>query len=114
MSPAKAKQTVLVSTVALMAISLYRVKTEEGALYKRLWGTGVIGLFLAVMADFAPSVAGPFAALVVLGSLTNGGDAALQNLLGGAAAKTTTTTTGPPGTTGPQVPTTTTNTGGAK
>lgn len=105
MSPAKAKQTVLVSTVALMAISLYRVKTEEGALYKRLWGTGVVGLFLAIMADFAPSVAGPFAALIVLGSLTNGGDKALQNLLGGAA-KTPATR--------PQVPTTTTKTGGAK
>ena len=104
MTPEKAKQTVLVSMLALIAINLYRVKSD-GSMYKRLWGTGVVGVFLSILADFAPAIAGPFAVLTVLGSLTNGGDKALQNLLGGASAATT--VKGPTGTTGPQGATTT-------
>ena len=107
MSPVKAKQTVLVAMIALIAINLYRVKSD-GSMYKRLWGTGVVGVFLSILADFAPSIAGPFAVLTVLGSLTNGGDKALQNLLGGASA--TAAVKGPTGTTVPQGSTTTTTT----
>lgn len=83
MTPTKSKQVVLVSMLALMAISVYRQKGDPGTLYKRVWGTGVLGVMLSLMADFIPDVAGPFAGLVVLGALTNGGDKAINNLLGG-------------------------------
>ena len=95
MNPAQAKKTVLVSMLILAGIAVYR-GSSTGGTFKRIWGTGVVGVFLSITADFAPSVAGPFAALVVLGSLTTGGDTAIQNLLGGltktAAANTKTTT----------------------
>lgn len=98
MNPTQAKKTVLVSMLALVAIAVYRGKAGDGQTYKRVWGTGVVGLALSIVADFAPTVAGPFAALVVLGSLTNGGDAAIQNLLGGITKAGATTGTSPAGT----------------
>lgn len=98
MNPTQAKKTVLVSMLALVAIAVYRGKANDGTTYKRVWGTGVVGLALSIVADFAPTVAGPFAALVVLGSLTNGGDAAIQNLLGGITKAGATTGTSPAGT----------------
>ena len=89
MSPQQAKQTVLVSMLALVAIAAFKDKGLPP--YKRVWATGVIGVILSVVADFAPQIAGPFAALVVLGSLTNGGDQAIQNLLGGATGSSSST-----------------------
>lgn len=89
-SKGTARKMVLVATFGLAVVNIYRVrKPNERAprdvtTYRRLWGTGVVGVMLAVLADFAPQVAGPFAVLVLLGSLTNGGDAALQNALGGS------------------------------
>ena len=47
-----------------------------------MWATGVVGLMLSLLADFAPTIAGPFAILTVLGSLTSGGDKALASLFG--------------------------------
>ena len=101
MNPAQAKKTVLVSMLILAGIAVYRQASQSPGviglgIFRRLWGTGVVGVFLSLTADFAPTIAGPFAALVVLGSLTTGGDTAIQNLLGGltktAAANTKTTT----------------------
>lgn len=88
MTPARSKQIVLVSTVALMAIAVYREQQnrDDTGLFKRVWGTGVLAVMLSIMADFAPQVAGPFAGLVVLGSLTHGGDRALVNLTSGASS----------------------------
>ena len=83
-SKAGARKAVLVSMVALLAISFYRSEKgdAQGSLYKRLWGTSVLGIFLSLLADFVPEIAGPFAVVTVLGSLTNGGDKALQKALG--------------------------------
>lgn len=85
MSPQASKQTVLVSMVALIAIAAYRDKGSPS--YKRVWGVGVLGVMLSIMSDFAPAIAGPFAVLTVLGSLTNGGTQAIDNLLGGVSGQ---------------------------
>ncbi len=84
MSSVQARKAVLVSMVALLAIAYYRTAKgeNEGSVYRRLWGTGVLFIFLSVLADFVPDIAGPFAGLTVLGSLTHGGDKALQNGVG--------------------------------
>ena len=93
-SPTSARKMVLVAMLGLTVINFYRSKTPESDvnLFRRLWGTGVLGLMLSVLADFAPTVAGPFALLVLLGSLTHGGDQAIQNALGKISAPTTATT----------------------
>lgn len=94
------RKLVLVSVAALLLINTYRHQRGEdsGSFYRRLWGTGVVGVFLSVAADFVPTIAGPFSVLVVLGSLTHGGDQALQSALGklGNAVPTA-----PPGPSGP-------------
>jgi hypothetical protein len=84
-----ARKMVLVSTALLVALAFYRgAKDEQGvATFKRVWAAGVVGLFLSITADFAPQIAGPMGVLAVLGSLTRGGDKALQNALGGIASK---------------------------
>jgi len=85
------KKTVLVSILLLAVLAVYRSQraggSEQGSLYKRLWGIGVIGVTLSIAADFVPTVAGPFALLVLLGSLTSGGDKALQNVLASVSSK---------------------------
>lgn len=92
MDVAGAKRTVLVSTMALIFIAIYRdrVAPNEVAFFRRLWGVGVLSVLLATAADFVPRVAGPFALLTVLGAMTQGGDRAfvnaLSNLGGGAKA----------------------------
>lgn len=87
MTPTRSKQIVLVSMLALMVIAVYREKQDrkDVGLFKRIWGTGALGIMLSLLADFAPAVAGPFAGLVVLGALTHGGDQALVNLTNGTA-----------------------------
>lgn len=95
----QARKMVLVSAFLLAAISIYRDRSKPGDAFRSLWGVGVISLVLSIVADFAPTLAGPFAGLVVLGSLTNGGDKLIQNALGKAAATPaqgkTNTPTGP-------------------
>lgn len=88
-SPASARKLVLLSILGLSAIAFYRSRRPETDvnLYRRLWGVGMLGLMLSVLADFAPSVAGPFALLVLLGSLTHGGDVAIQNALANVGQK---------------------------
>lgn len=88
MNQVQARKTVLVSAFLLVAITIYRDRSRGTSdTFKSLWGVGVVSLILSIVADFAPSVAGPFAALVVLGSLTKGGDRIIQSALGKAAAK---------------------------
>lgn len=77
-----AKRTVLVSAFLLAAIAVYRNRSA-GDSFHALWGVGVVAMALSLLADFAPAVAGPFAALVVLGSLTEKGN----NLIGAALGK---------------------------
>lgn len=94
-STAQARRWVLLSLVGLLGVAAYRgnLSGDRGLSY-RLWGVGMLGLMLSAAADVAPQLAGPFAVLVLLGSLTGGGDKAIQNVLGkvsGAPAATTTT-----------------------
>lgn len=96
MTPSKvqARKMVLVSAFLLAAIAIYRDRGGKGATqdtFRALWGVGVVSLVLSITADFAPRVAGPFAALAVLGSLTNGGDRLIQSALSSVAAPQTVT-----------------------
>ena len=85
-SPQQARRWILVSMVLLLIMAAYKSasgKTVGGeGLFKRLWGVGMLGLMLSAAADFVPTLAGPFALLVVVGYATSGGDAAISNVLG--------------------------------
>lgn len=87
MNPSKvqARKMVLVSTFLLIALSVYRDRSGKTdspqGTFRVVWGAGIVGMFLSLLADFAPAIAGPFAVLIVLGSLTNGGDQALLKIL---------------------------------
>lgn len=117
MNPSKvqARKMVLVSTFLLIILSVYRdrsstTSTPQGT-FRVVWGAGIVGMFLSLLADFVPQIAGPFAALIVLGSLTNGGEQALAKALGligpppaGPSSGTSTPAgpaAAPPGLTGP-------------
>lgn len=98
MSKVQARKLVLVSAFLLAIIAVYRDKQAGdvgSGTFRALWGVGVVSFALSLLADFAPGIAGPFAGLVVLGSLTNGGDKVIQKALGKVAATPTTTTTAP-------------------
>lgn len=94
MSPStvQARKMVLVSSLLLFAISIYRNRqAEEPAVtFRRLWATGVVALLLSLLADFAPKIAGPFALLTVLGWFVRDGEQLLSGVVGtgkaGAAA----------------------------
>lgn len=75
---------VLVSCFALILISVYRNRQSEqpADTFRRLWATGVVAFMLSLLADFAPTVAGPFAALTVLGWFVKDGTALVDNALG--------------------------------
>ena len=107
----QARKLVLVSVFVLAAVNIYHEQkggTQVGY-YRRLWGTGVVAVFLAIMADFAPQVAGPLALVIVLSQLPTKGNEALTAILSGAppgltgpVGRPSTATTGrPPGVTGP-------------
>jgi hypothetical protein len=83
-SPQQAQRYVLISVFGLLVIAAYRGKlsTADVSFTKRLWGTGVLAVMLGLIADVAPQIAGPFALLILAGSVTHGGDKALQNFLG--------------------------------
>lgn len=100
MNPNKvqARKMVLVSVFLLALISVYRdrqTSSPEGT-YRQLWGVGVVGMFLSLLADFLPTIAGPFAGLIVLGSLTNGGERIIANALGLIAVQQTDKPASPP------------------
>ena len=104
MSKVQARRMVLVSCFALAIISVYRGRqgdSQQGT-FKRLWATGIVAFMLSLLADFAPAVAGPFAALTVLGWFLKDGTGLIDQALGGAGSgtvgsksQTTTTRTGP-------------------
>ena len=74
---------VLVSAFLLAGIAVYKDRRQGTSdTFRALWGVGVLSLLLSILADFAPTVAGPFAALTVLGSLTSGGSSIIDKLLG--------------------------------
>jgi ABC-type Co2+ transport system permease subunit len=84
----QAQRYVLISVFGLLIVAAYRGKLSDNkeSFSKRLWGTGVLAIMLGLVADVAPQIAGPFAALILLGSLTTGGDKALNNFLGKASS----------------------------
>ena len=65
-----------------------------GNTFARIAATGYVVLFLALLADFAPQVAGPMSVLIVLGLIiTPQGQAALNRLpIGNTATKNTVVT----------------------
>lgn len=65
MSPSSAKTLVLVTGGLMLAIIGLRRSAFPDP-FKAAWGAGVITLFLSVLADVAPEVAGPAAILVLL------------------------------------------------
>jgi len=106
----QARKMVLVSIFLLSVIAVYRDRKQgTNDTFRALWGVGVLSMFLSLAADFIPTVAGPFAVLTVLGSLSTGGNKALQQLFtvlipgsntagaaaGAAVGSQTTTRTGP-------------------
>lgn len=100
MNKVQARKMVLVSTLLLAVIAVYRDRQSDGTTtadvaggtFRALWGVGLVGFALSLVADFAPGIAGPFAGLVVLGSLTHGGDKVIQTALGKVAATPARTT----------------------
>lgn len=86
MTPDKvqARKMVLIGVLLLALTSIYRERRDPDGhdTFRVLWGVGVVGMFLSLLADFVPQIAGPFAILIVLGSLTSGGDKALKTFLG--------------------------------
>lgn len=97
------KRTVLVSSLLFALVVVYKDRTRGGGdTFRALWGAGVVGFVLSLVADFAPTIAGPFAVLVLLGSLTNGGGNLIETALGRAASTSHTN----PATGKPAAPTT--------
>lgn len=86
LSPDKvqARKMVLAGLLVLSIVTVYkdRKSNDRADTFRVAWGVGVVGMFLSLLADFLPQIAGPFAGLIALGSLTNGGEAALERALG--------------------------------
>lgn len=96
MSPDKvqARKMVLVSALILAGIAVYRDhKAGASDTFHALWGVGVVSLLLSILADFAPTIAGPFAALTVLGSLASGDASIIDKLFGRSAPQSKPSTT---------------------
>lgn len=108
MSTVQARRVVLVCVMGLLIVATYKGKSGKVPTSTRLWGTGWLAIMLGIAADFAPSVAGPFALLILAGSLTSGGDQAFTNLLGragaGGSVNQKSNPSGPPGPAGPTGP----------
>lgn len=84
MSPQSAKKLTLVS-VALMGgtVVVKDLTGKQQTTFARLWAVGALGVVLSVVADFAPQVAGPLAALIAISYLA-GADTAITTLVHGA------------------------------
>ena len=90
MDTATARRFVLVSVTGMLIINAYRGKLGNEPIAKRLWGTGMLAVLLGFTADLAPPLAGLFAILLLVGTLSESGDKAIQNILGKAAGTKTT------------------------
>ena len=106
-SPQQAQRLVVISVLGLLIVAAYRgnLSDSQESIWKRLWGTGVLAIMLGIIADIAPQIAGPFALLILAGSVTGGGDKALHNFLGkltgGGTISQASNPKGPPGPSGP-------------
>lgn len=90
-SKVQARKMVLVSCFALVLISVYRNRQSEqpADTFRRLWATGVVAFMLSLLADFAPTIAGPFAGLTVLGWFVKDGTGLVDSALGTGASSAT-------------------------
>lgn len=84
-STGTARRWVLVSVTGMLIINAYRGKLGNEPIAKRLWGTGVLAIMLGFAADTVPQIAGPFAILLLVGTLTSSGDQAIQTILSKAS-----------------------------
>lgn len=85
---------VLVSALLLAVIAVYKDrKRGAGDTFHALWGVGVLSLLLSILADFAPTIAGPFSVLTVLGSAASqkGGTSLIDKVFGRSAPQSTST-----------------------
>lgn len=87
-SKVQARKMVVVSGLLLVVIAIYRDRKTETAndTFHRLWSVGIVVLLLSILADFAPTIAGPFAALTVLGWLARDGTGVIDAALGTGGA----------------------------
>ncbi len=90
MTSAQASRVVLISGAGMATFTLVQAKRQgrpSEKTFKALWAIGLLTLGLAIFADFAPEVAGPFALLVLIAmAVRNTG--VLGSVIGGAAAAT--------------------------
>lgn len=84
---------VLVSALLLAVIAVYKDRKRGADTFHALWGVGVLSLLLSILADFAPTIAGPFAVLTVLGSAASqkGGASIIDKVFGRSAPQSTST-----------------------
>jgi hypothetical protein len=94
----QARKMVLVGLLVLSLVTVYkdRKAATPAGTFRVFWGVGVVGMFLSLLADFLPQIAGPFAGLIALGSLTNGGEQVLEHALGLVAPRPVASTSSSP------------------
>lgn len=99
MTPAASKRLVLVSLSLMggvVAIKDLSGRGLPGSTFTRYWALGAVGLVLSVVADFAPQIAGPLAALMAVGYLA-GADGAITSFVHGAVGEQRTVAADPVG-----------------
>lgn len=96
MTPDKvqARKMVLAGLLVLTLVTVYKDHKSSDAqgTFRVFWGVGVVGMFLSLLADFLPQIAGPFALLIALGSITHGGEQVLERALGTISPRPSSTT----------------------
>lgn len=90
MTSEQASRIVLLSGAGMATFVLVQASRQgrpQEKTFKSLWAIGLVTLGLAIFADFAPEVAGPFALLVLIAmAVRNTG--ALGSVIGGATGGT--------------------------
>lgn len=86
----QASKTVFIAGAAMFAIVLANAvkhpgRSGEGSTYKQLWAVGVLTMFLAAAADFAPGVIVPFSVAIVVAFAIRNPDA-LGGILAGSGS----------------------------
>lgn len=106
-SKVTARKMVLLAVFVLFALNLFHEQRGDSkyGFYRRIYSTAFVGFFLALVADFAPQIAGPLAVVIVLSQVPRKGNVALQSTIGrvvsGAGAPTAPGAGAPPGPAGP-------------
>lgn len=85
MTPEQASRVVFVSGTIMAVYVLLRGRKNGADPFRSLWAVGALTLGLAVAADFAPQVAGPFALLVLVAMIARN-RGAIGEVIGTAAS----------------------------